>query len=54
MLEKNFNYELENLKKDFEIENIYITNEDEFLLRRYANKEITFNELVNIVKKSIL
>ncbi len=50
MLEENFNFELENLKRDFEIENIQITNNDISLLKRYANKEISFQELVNIVK----
>ena len=54
MLEKNFNFELENLKRDFEIENIHITNNDVFLLRRYANNEITFNELIKIVKETNL
>ena len=54
MLEENFNFELENLKKDFEIESIQITNDDISLLKRYANKEISFNELVDIVKQSNL
>lgn len=54
MLEDNFNFELENLKRDFEIENIHITNDDIFLLRRYANNEITFNELIDIVKQTNL
>lgn len=54
LLEENFNFELENLKKDFEIENIQITNNDISLLKRYANKEISFNELVDIVKQSNL
>lgn len=54
MLESNFNFELENLRRDFEIENINLTNNDVNLLKRYANEEITFNELVNIVKKSNL
>lgn len=54
MLEDNFNFELENLRKDFEIENINLTNNDIGLLKRYANEEITFNELVDIVKKSNL
>lgn len=54
MLESNFNFELENLKRDFEIESIALTNNDIGLLKRYANEEITFNELVDIVKKSNL
>lgn len=54
LLEDNFNFELENLRKDFEIENINLTNNDIGLLKRYANEEITFNELVDIVKKSNL
>ena len=54
LLENNFNFELENLRKDFEIENINLTNNDISLLKKYANEEITFNELVNIVKKSNL
>ena len=54
MLEDNFNFEVENLRKDFEIENINLTANDIGLLKRYANEEITFNELVNIVKESNL
>lgn len=54
MLEENFKFELENLKKDFEIESIKITNDDVYLLKRYANNEITFSELVDIVKQSNL
>ncbi len=54
MLEDNFNFELENLKRDFEIENINLTTNDIGLLKRYANDEITFNELVDIVKNSNL
>ena len=54
MLEDNFNFELENLKRDFEIENINLTTNDIGLLKRYANYEITFNELVDIVKNSNL
>ena len=54
MLKENFNFELENLKKDFEIESIKITSNDISLLKRYASKEISFNELVDIVKQSNL
>lgn len=54
MLESNFNFELENLKRDFEIENINLTANDIGLLKRYANEEISFNELINIVKESNL
>jgi len=54
LLEDNFNFELENLKRDFEIENINLTTNDIGLLKRYANDEITFNELVDIVKNSNL
>ena len=45
LLEDNFN---------FELENINLTTNDIGLLKRYANDEITFNELVDIVKNSNL
>ena len=53
MFEKDkFEFDIANLKKDLAIENMAVNNEDIELLRRYANKEITMTEIVNIIKKS--
>lgn len=49
--EEKFEFDIANLKRDLAIENIIVTEEDVQLLKRYANKEITMPELINIVVK---
>ena len=48
--EEKFNFDIENLKQDFAIENMYITEQDIDLLKRFSNNEITQNEMINIIK----
>ena len=50
--EEKFNYDIANLKKDFAIENLQVTNEDINMLRRYNNNEITMNQMIDDIKKS--
>lgn len=52
--EEKFEFDIANLKKDLAIENITITDEDIILLRKYFKKEITLDELIAIIKVSIL
>lgn len=52
--EEKFNFDIENLKQDFAIENMYITEQDINLLKRYSNNEITQNEMINIIKYNSL
>ena len=51
--EEKFEFDIANLKKDLEIENMKVNNEDIELLRRYNEKEITMNEMIDIIKKSV-
>lgn len=50
--EEKFNYDIANLKKDFAIENMQVTNEDINMLKRYNNNEITMNDMISNIKKS--
>lgn len=50
--EEKFNYDIANLKKDFAIENLQVTNEDINMLRQYNNNEITMNQMIDNIKKS--
>ena len=50
--EEKFNYDIANLKKDFAIENMQVTNEDINMLRRYNNNEITMDDMISDIKKS--
>ena len=52
--EEKFEYDIENIKKDFEIEKIIIKEEDIELLKKYYNKEVSLNELISIIKESVL
>lgn len=51
--EEKFKFDIANLKKDLAIENMTIKKEDIELLRKYSNKEITMEELIEIIKNSI-
>ena len=51
--EEKFNYDIANLKKDFAIENMQVTNEDINMLRKYNNNEITMNDMISNIKKSL-
>lgn len=52
--EEKFNYDIANLKKDFAIENLNVTNDDINMLRRYNNNEITMNEMIDDIKNSFI
>ena len=43
-----------NLKQDFAIENMNITDSDIEILRKYSNDEISQSEMINIIKDNML
>lgn len=51
--EEKFNFDIANLKQDFAIENMNITNSDIEILKRYSNQEISESEMIDIIKKGI-
>ena len=51
--EEKFEFDIANLKNDLAMENMIVEQEDIDLLRKYSNKEITMNEMINIIKKDI-
>lgn len=52
--EFKFNYDIENMKKDFEIENMQVTAEDIDMLRRYNNNEMSMSDMISSIKKSFI
>lgn len=51
--EEKFNYDIDNLKQDFAIENINIQDEDLEVLKMYSQNQISMNEMIDILKKGI-
>lgn len=51
--EERFYYDIDNIKTDFAIENMNVTDEDIELLKMYSNQEISFNEMIDSIKNSI-
>lgn len=52
--EFKFNYDIENMQKDFEIENMQVTAEDIDMLRRYNNNEMSMSDMISSIKKSFI
>lgn len=52
--EEKFFYDIDNMKIDFAIENMTISDEDIRLLKMYSNNEITFNDMIEQAKNSII
>ena len=50
--EDKFNYDIENMKKDFAIENMSINSDEVNMLKKFSNNEITVNEMVDSIKNS--
>lgn len=49
--EEKFKLDIENLKNDLAIENMFITDEDVSMLKKYSNNEISMNQAIsNIIK----
>ena len=52
--EEKFNLDIDNLKNDLAIENMFITEEDIYMLKKYSNKELTMNEAIDNIIKGVL
>ena len=51
--DNKFNFDIANLRNDLAIENMVVTDADIALLKKYHNKEITMNEVIDTIKQSI-
>lgn len=51
--EEKFYFDIENIKKDLAIEDMFVTEADVDMLRRYSNNEITMDDMLNIIKQGI-
>lgn len=49
--EKKFNFNIENIKKDMAVENMYFTPADVNLLKKYEQNQISAVEMINSIKK---
>lgn len=52
--EEKLNFDIANLKQDFAIENMNITDEDFDVIKRYSNDEISESEMINIITNNTL
>ena len=52
--EEKFNFDIANLKQDFAIENMNITDSDIEILKKYSNDEISQSDMINIIKDNML
>ncbi|MGN1330885.1 MAG: hypothetical protein ACI4VN_06125 [Clostridia bacterium] len=52
--DEKFNFDIANLKQDFAIENMNISDEDFEILKRYSNDEISESEMINIITNNSL
>ena len=51
--EEKFAFDIANIQKDLEMEDMTVKPEDVELLRRYSNEEITMPEIIHMIKTSI-
>ncbi len=52
--EEKFEFDIANLRQDLAIEDMIVNEEDVELLKRYYNKEITMNEMIDFIKTSVI
>ena len=52
--DEKFNFDIANLKHDFAIENMSITDQDIEILRKFSNDEISQVEMLDIIKSNTL
>ena len=52
--EEKFEFDIANLRQDLAIEVRIVNEEDVELLKRYYNKEITMNEMIDFIKTSVI
>ena len=46
-----FDFDIENIKRDFQIEDMQINASDVEMLRKYNNNEITISDMISSIKK---
>lgn len=51
--EEKFEFDIDNLRRDFAIENMIVSDEDIELLKKYFNKEISMKELIELIKNTL-
>ncbi len=47
--EEKFKYNIENIKASLEVEGMIVTDEDIEIIKKYANKEISFEKLIEMI-----
>lgn len=52
--EEKFYFDINNIKKDMEIENMVVTSEHVSMLKRYYDKEITAADLIEDVRQKAI
>ena len=52
--EEKFNLDVENLKNDLAIENMYVTDDDISMLRKYSNNEMSLGDAITSIIKAEL
>lgn len=52
--EEKFYFDINNIKKDLEIENMTVTDENINMLRKYYDRQITADDLLRDVKLKII
>lgn len=53
-MEKKFYYDIDNIKQDLAMEDMIVTEEHVENLRRYANNEISMDDIMNQIKKDAM
>ena len=53
-MEKKFYYDIDNIKQDLAMEDMVVTDEHVENLRRYANNEISMDDIMNKIKKDAM
>lgn len=51
---EKFNFDIDNIKRDLEIENIFVTDDEIQALKQYINQEISFQDIVFNIQNSSL
>lgn len=54
MFNNNFNIDIENIKNDLAIEGLTLSDEDVSLLKRFADNEISMDEMITTIKETTI
>ncbi len=52
--DEKFVFDIENLKVECAIENMFVTDDDVNMLRQYSNQEVSMNDMIENIKRSVL